>query len=75
MTQKGKLVTVGVLFVVTVIAATASLLIAGHPDNVEKTWMLLVPIGICLVFAIIAATLIMSYLNRDLAERGLRWKY
>lgn len=75
MTQRGKLVSVGVLFVVTVIAATTSLLIAAHPDNAEKTWMLLIPTSICLAFAIIAATLIMSYLNRDLAERGLRWKY
>ena len=75
MTQRGKLVTVGVLFAVTVIAAAISLLIAAHPDNADKTWMPLIPTGICLAFAVIAAMLIMSYLNRDVAERGLRWKY
>ncbi len=70
--QRLKIVACIVLFVATVFGTVALLYLAGKPGN---EWMVLAAVGVDLAAAIIASTLIMSYLNADNKARGLRWKY
>lgn len=70
--QKAKLAIAAILFPFTFVIAMVCLAKAEGP---EDTRMLITSLGTVLLYSIVAASLIISYLNRDLKERGLRWKY